>query len=60
MISLSPSVARPWCDVPAATSNAKSAAAYEPSAHTPALAISGEEAKYSSLLHARAALLWLA
>ena len=40
--------ARPWCDVPAAASNAKPAPRVIASA--PALAVSGEEAQHSSLL----------
>ena len=50
--------ARPWCDVPAAAFSANPAAACAASARAPALAVSGEEAQYSRLLHAhRAALI---
>ena len=41
---LSPVGARPWYGVPATASNAKHAAAREPSAHAPAVAVSPEKA----------------
>ena len=51
--------ARPWCDVPAAASNAKPAPRGSRGAGAPALAVSGEEAQHSSLLRARAVPRWL-
>ena len=51
--------ARPWCDVPAAASNAKPAPRVSRGAGAPALAVSGEEAQHSSLLRARAVPRWL-
>ena len=46
--------ARPWYDVPATASNAKSAAAREPSAHAPALAVSREIRRSTRACCARA------
>ena len=49
----------PWCDVPAAASNAKPAPRGSRGAGAPALAVSGEETQHSSLLRARAVPRWL-
>ena len=46
--------ARPWCDVPAATSNFKPAPRVSRGTGAAALAISGMEAQHSSLLRVRA------
>ena len=48
--------ARPWCDVPAATSNFKPAPRVSRSTGASALAVSGMEAQHSSLLRVRAVL----
>ena len=49
----------PWCDVPAAASNAKPAPRGSRGAGAAALAVSGEETQHSSLLRARAVPRWL-
>ena len=48
---------QPWCDVPAATSTANPAGVCAERSHAPALAVSGEEAQYSSVLRAHRAML---
>ena len=50
---------RLWCDVPAAASNAKPAAACEASARVPALAVSGKQAQHCSVLRLRTTPRWL-
>ena len=51
---LLPIGARPWCDVPATASNSKPAPRVSRGAGVWTLAVSGDEARYSSLLCVRA------
>ena len=51
--------ARPWCDVPAAISNAKPASRVSCGAGAPTIAATREEAQHSGLLRVRAFQRWL-
>ena len=51
--------ATPWCNVPAAASNFKPALRVSCGTGVPALAVSGEEARHSSLLRVRVVPRWL-